>query len=285
MGLDKFYTKDEVAKQCVQFLYEICPEAKDQPCIEPSAGAGAFLPYLPAQTIAYDIAPEKPDIIEQDFLTLEPPQARTYTIVGNPPFGKRSRLAVQFFNHAAQFGDIIAFILPVSFMKWSVQKQLASDFALVAYRYLEPESFLCNSVPYSVRCVFQIWKRGGSVDLRLKSAPPTSHPDFRLWQYNATPEAERYVDEPWEYAVYRQGFKDYRKLFTQNDKEEIRRQMANGVQFFFIRPLTREARNFVESCDFENLAARNTAILGFGKADFISYYMEKGDVKCHIASN
>ena len=60
MGLDKFYTKDKVAKQCVQFLYEICPEAKDQPCIEPSAGAGAFLPYLPAQTIAYDIAPEKP---------------------------------------------------------------------------------------------------------------------------------------------------------------------------------------------------------------------------------
>ena len=85
MGLDKFYTKDEVAKQCVQFLYEICPEAKGQPCIEPSAGAGAFLPYLPAQTTAYDIAPEKPDIIEQDFLTLEPPQARTYIIVGNPP--------------------------------------------------------------------------------------------------------------------------------------------------------------------------------------------------------
>ena len=207
-------------------------------------------------------------------MTLEPPQARTYIIVGNPPFGKRSRLAVQFFNHAAQFGDIIAFILPVSFMKWNVQKQLPNDFALVAYRYLEPESFLCNGVPYSVRCVFQIWKRGGSVDLRLKSAPPTSHPDFRLWQYNATPEAERYIDEPWEYAVYRQGFKDYRKLFTQNDKEEIRRQMASGVQFFFICPLTQEARNFVENCDFESLAARNTAILGFGKADFISYYME-----------
>ena len=112
------------------------------------------------------------------------------------------------------------------------------------------------------------------MDLRLKSAPPTSHPDFRLWQYNATPEAERYIDEPWEYAVYRQGFKDYHKLFTQDDKEEVRKQMASGVQFFFICPLTQEARNFVENCDFENLAARNTAILGFGKADFISYYIE-----------
>ena len=50
--------------------------------------------------------------------------------------------------------------------------------------------------------------------------------------------------------------------------------MTNGVQFFFICPLTREARNFVENCDFESLAARNTAILGFGKADFISYYIE-----------
>jgi hypothetical protein len=50
--------------------------------------------------------------------------------------------------------DVIAFIVPVSFMKWSVQKNLADNFALYDYLYLEPESFSSNGKPYSVRTVF-----------------------------------------------------------------------------------------------------------------------------------
>lgn len=50
--------------------------------------------------------------------------------------------------------DVIAFIVPVSFMKWSVQKNLNTNFALYNFFYLKPESFSANGVPYSVRTVF-----------------------------------------------------------------------------------------------------------------------------------
>ena len=40
--------------------------------------------------------------------------------------------------------EVIAFIVPVSFMKWSVQKNLSSNFSLHSYMYLKPESFSDN---------------------------------------------------------------------------------------------------------------------------------------------
>ncbi len=57
-------------------------------------------------------------------------------VVTSDGFGKRSKLAINFFNHAAKYSEIIAFIVPVSFMKWSVQKELSSDFHLLDYFYL-----------------------------------------------------------------------------------------------------------------------------------------------------
>ena len=62
MGLDKFYTKPEVAKECYDFLiskYDI----KDKKFLEPSAGNGSFLPFL-KDYIALDIKPENDNIIE-----------------------------------------------------------------------------------------------------------------------------------------------------------------------------------------------------------------------------
>lgn len=270
MKYDKFYTKPDVAKQCYETLLRVFPSIESSTFLEPSAGSGAFLPYLP-RYVAYDIAPEAPNIIRQDFLQLKPSEQH-YTIIGNPPFGKRSKLAIEFFNHCAKFGDVIAFILPISFLKWSVQKQLNSDFKLAFYQLLEPESFTANNQPYSVRCVFQIWARESEIDLRLKKAPSISHSDFHLWQYNATEQAKKYVNENWKYAIYRQGYKDYSILFTQKDKERVKKEMEQGVQFFFIEPLTESADEFVKNCNFHFLAEMNTATPGFGKADFIGYY-------------
>lgn len=159
-------------------------------------------------------------------------------------------------------------------MKWSVQKELSKDFKLIDYIYLEPESFLVEGHPYSVRCVFQIWARDSQIDLRLKKAPPIKHPDFNLWQYNATPQAFKYIDENWIYAIYRQGYKDYSILFTKENKEQVKKEMEQNVQFFFIEPLTSDAECFVKECDFSILAEMNTSTPGFGKGDFISFYIE-----------
>lgn len=279
MGLDKFYTRREVAKSCFEFLKENIDFDDSSIFLEPSAGAGVFLEFLP-RYVALDIAPESNTIEKQDFLKYET-KKEDFITIGNPPFGKRSSLAIEFFNRAAVMSEVIAFIVPVSFMKWNVQKNLNNNFSLLNLMYLAPESFMDKDKPYSIRTVFQIWIKRGSkydngTDLRLKKQPPVSHPDFNIWQYNATPEAVKYIEEDWEYATYRQGRYDFNHIFTRKDYEIIKEQMTGErkKQFFFIKPLTEEARQIILSMDFNALAERNTATPGFGKGDFVSYYME-----------
>lgn len=280
MELDKFYTQKQVAKQCYDFLINKFPEVESKTFLEPSAGDGAFISNL-GKYIALDIKPEAEGIEEADFLSYEPNEVNLITI-GNPPFGKRSKLAIEFFNHASKFSDIISFIVPVSFMKWSVQKELNQKFALIDYFYLEPESFLEEGKPYKVRTVFQIWVKKESpydnkIDKRLKKSPPISHTDFQIWQYNATPDAVKYVEEDWEIATYRQGYHDYNQLFSRKDYDYIKEKMTAPTkkqQFFFIKPLTDEARKIILNMDFNALAERNTSTPGFGKGDFVSYYTE-----------
>ena len=282
--LDKFYTQNHVSKQCFDFLHKQLNIEDNVTYLEPSAGAGSFLSYL-SRYIALDIMPEDDRIQKQDYLKYETDKTDFITI-GNPPFGSRSKLATDFFNKAATMSDVIAFIVPVSFMKWSVQKNLNSNFSLHSYMYLEPESFSSNGEPYSVRTVFQIWVKKNSkydngTDLRLKKQPPIKHEDFEIWQYNATPEAVKTVEEDWKYATYRQGYHDYSKLFTKEDYEYIKEKMtgAKKQQFFFIKPLTEEAEKIILQMDFNALAERNTATPGFGKGDFVSYYTELKGLK------
>lgn len=279
---DKFYTKTEVAKRCVDFLSTYVNLNKEI-CLEPSAGDGVFLPYLPKYE-AYDLYPEGEGIKKQDFLTFTSDMT-TFVTIGNPPFGSRSKLAVAFFNKAAQYSNIIAFIVPVSFMKWNVQKELDKNFHLIDYFYLDPNSFLDRDRDFAVRTVFQIWSKGDYIkkpDLRLQKAPPTRHDDFDIWQYNATARSFSVVDEPWTIATYRQGYHDYNQLFFPQAKEYIKKCMTGEAtggkqQFFFIKPKTEIAQAIITSMDFNALAERNTSTPGFGKGDFVSYYVELRD--------
>lgn len=277
--LDKFYTQKHISQKCFEYLTSKLNIPNEAIYLEPSAGDGSFLSFLP-RYIALDIAPEDKRIQKQDFLNYKTDKIDFITI-GNPPFGKRSKLAIDFFNKASTISEVIAFIVPVSFMKWSVQKNLTKDFALYDYMYLEPESFSSNGEPYSVRTIFQIWVKKNSqydkgIDLRLTKQPPISYPDFKIWQYNATKGAIKYVEEDWKYATYRQGYHDYNKIFTREDYNLIKSNMIGEKkqQFFFIKPLTEEAEKIILQMDFNALAERNTATPGFGKGDFVSYYIE-----------
>ena len=272
-NFDKFYTKKDIAQKCYTFLCNYYNITADDIFLEPSAGAGVFLNFL-SNYEAYDIMPEDSRIKKADFLTLNLDK-KDYITIGNPPFGKRSKLAIDFFNHAAKFSKIIAFIVPVSFMKWGVHKELDLNFNLQAYMYLPENSFTDNGKDYSIRCVFQIWTREKiNNNLRILKSPPIKHTDFNIWQYNATPQAMKYLDENWQYALYRQGYKNYNHIFTKNDYNNIKQQMLNNIQFFFIEPLCERSKKFILNADFEGLAARNTSTPGFGKADFVSYYLQ-----------
>ena len=41
-----------------------------------------------------------------------PNKTKRYLVVGNPPFGKISSIAIKFFNKSAEYADCIAFIIP-----------------------------------------------------------------------------------------------------------------------------------------------------------------------------
>ncbi len=278
-NLDKFYTKKEIAQKCINLSSSYLNNVDI--VIEPSAGNGAFLTdsFLKNyKVIALDIAPENNNIEKQDFLKWYPNDNKKYAVIGNPPFGKRAAAAIAFFNHAAQFCDYICFIVPVSFMKWNTQKQLNKSFKLLEYHYLPLDSFLCDEKVYNIRCVFQIWGKDGENNFRLLKSPSITSQDFKLWQYNATKQSLSVIDEDWDYALYRQGYYDYNSnIFTRKDYERIKYEMTREKQkrqFFFVKPLTKEAeRNFL-SMDFNALAERNLVIPGFGKGDFVSYYNE-----------
>lgn len=153
---DKFYTKSDISKLCIDMLnlsdFDLI--------IEPSAGNGSFSKQI-NNCIAYDLVPEDESIIQQDFFELDITQFNDKKVltIGNPPFGVQNNLAIAFFNKAAKYSDTIAFILPKSFMKESIQRKLDLSFHLEKFIELPYNSFLLNGEEYGVNCVFQVWKK------------------------------------------------------------------------------------------------------------------------------
>ncbi|MES2002123.1 MAG: SAM-dependent methyltransferase [Pseudomonadota bacterium] len=160
-SLDQFFTRPDVARLCVESLKPLIEsEGGDWLWIEPSAGGGAFLDQLPYPRVALDIAPGRPDIEETDFLHWQPGIVqRRIAVVGNPPFGKNASLARRFFDHAAQFADIIAFILPRTFEKDQFVNRLNRSMHLIHSHLLDELSFELEGEPYAVPTVFQIWEK------------------------------------------------------------------------------------------------------------------------------
>jgi len=159
---DQYYTKPAVAKKCVATLLAIKPIVSSYEWIEPSAGAGAFLNTLPANTVHYgiDLEPKGPGIVEADFLKWTPPPTSLNRIFfGNPPFGKQGSLAKDFIKQAAITASVIAFILPRSFTKPSMSKAFPLEFHCIHSEDLEPNAFEVNGKDHSVPCVFQIWEK------------------------------------------------------------------------------------------------------------------------------
>lgn len=113
IDLDKYYTDDAVAAYQVKKTFEVLGEDWER-IIEPAAGAGAYLAHLPPTTLAYDIAPEAPNIIQQDYLTVELPFIERSLVIGNPPFGRGNNLSKQFIAASLRHSAYISFIQPIS---------------------------------------------------------------------------------------------------------------------------------------------------------------------------
>jgi len=153
---DQYYTKDSIAKDCIQSIKDIIKDNTIYQWIEPSAGNGSF---LIKKCIALDIDPKHKNILKQDFLEYNPSIEKPILIYGNPPFGKQSSVAKKYIKHASSFASVIAFILPRSFVKPSMSKAFPKNFHCLYTKELEKDSFEVNGEPYDVPCIFQIWQK------------------------------------------------------------------------------------------------------------------------------
>lgn len=164
--IDKFYTKDSVVDFCLEVVKQYVDIKKSELILEPSAGNGAFISgikKLVNNYIFYDINPEHDEIINQDYFSCDykkiKKQYKTIHIIGNPPFGRQSSLAVRFIRHSCKFAKTISFILPRSFKKESLKSKVPLNFHLLFEIDLPEKSFLVNGLEYDVPCVFQIWEK------------------------------------------------------------------------------------------------------------------------------
>lgn len=190
--LDQFFTKPQIAQMCWETVCPIIMEITGVDSgkllfIEPSAGTGSFYDLLPANRIGVDIAPRRNEFIRNDFLEMlwSRQHFRKHTVViGNPPFGRRGKLAIQFFHKAAKIADTIGFILPVIFRKYSVQKQLPMGWQLIHQLSLPRNSFYTDtSENHEVNVEFQLWTRLPTALPNVRQATP---PDFASG-FRATP--------------------------------------------------------------------------------------------------
>lgn len=164
---DKYYTKKTVAKECIS-LIDLSPYDL---VIEPSAGNGSFSSQI--KCVAYDIEPEGEGILKQDFFELNKPDCKCLLIIGNPPFGKRSSLAKGFIKKSISIGaKTIAFILPDTFNKITMQKVFPPEWKLTTVHKITDTCFVTESCEYHVPCSFFIWSTIiDGPDLREKQMP------------------------------------------------------------------------------------------------------------------
>ena len=280
--MDQFYTQRQVAAECWNKLVPILRDLgfdERVTFIEPSAGDGSFYDLLPpGQRAGFDIDPRHPEIVERDFLCghdglLKTPDSNS-VVVGNPPFGKRGKLAVAFFCKAAQEADTIAFILPVIFRKHFIHKQLPSDFRWIYSMPLPRSSFrTIEGKDHSVNTEFQIWTRRDSnhSNLRLVTPPPIRHNDFVMWQYNNTSQALKVFEKPFDFAVPCQGWQNYSR------RETIADNCEKHKQWMLIKANNNTAfTRLYDEIDYESLALRNTTSTpGFRKGDLVAEYISR----------
>lgn len=192
---DQFFTPSTLVQQCWDIVQRVIGTRLSQyTCIEPSAGDGAFLDVLPETSIALDIEPRHPRVLKQDYLTWTPPNPDgKYIVIGNPPFGLRGHIALQFLNHSAAFADYVCFILPQLFEsdgKGSPRKRV-QGYNLIHSEKLSGMFRVPDTSDVEINGVFQIWAKHEHNP--VYALTPPSHPHVTVYSLSdgGTPSTTR----------------------------------------------------------------------------------------------
>ena len=171
---DEYFTKPEIAQNLFDKFCKIVGKKEDLNkfiFIEPSVGNGAFFKLLPQNKIGIDIKQTEFDTIQSDFLAYNLPKSpnQPFIVIGNPPFGHRGVLALEFIKHAAN-ADFVAFILPMFFQslgKGSIRYRVPANLHLLYEEVLPKNSFYTPSgKDADVHCCFQIYSKNHKKEKR-----------------------------------------------------------------------------------------------------------------------
>lgn len=160
---DEYFTKPEIAEHYFNKTKEIIAKYENLEkfiWLEPSVGDGCFYKLLPANKIGIDINKTELNTLHMNYLDFNLPK-KPLIVIGNPPFGHRGVLALEFINHSKN-ADFVCFILPMFFQslgKGSIRYRVR-DFNLLYEETLPHNAFyLSNGKEKDVKTCFQIWSR------------------------------------------------------------------------------------------------------------------------------
>ena len=176
--IDKYYTNPLIAKQCVDMIKNNINIAEDDLIIEPSAGNGSFIndiKTISSNHIFYDLEPENTEIVKQDYLTFNYCGVKRVHVIGNPPFGRQSSLAIKFIKKSTSYCHSLSFILPKSFKKDSMKKCFPLNYHLIFEFDIPDNSFVVDGKEHDVPCVFQIWEKRDELREVMKKLIPKGY--------------------------------------------------------------------------------------------------------------
>lgn len=137
---DAYFTSFEEALALFSVVKQVWGEFPGGRFLEPSAGSGMFCRSsryagLNVEWTSNELFPETnnyPATYNEDFLQLTPERIGSFDcVVGNPPFG--DGLAQKFVNHALNFSDRVAMVLPPESLRPVRLSTLDKDVFVVAH--------------------------------------------------------------------------------------------------------------------------------------------------------
>lgn len=288
---DQFYTKPKVAEYCFGKFKKVAKELginlKDYTYIEPSAGCGCFYQILPKdQRIGIDIDPKKygkienKGIIKSDYLKWYPKNKnKKYIVIGNPPFGLRGKLALDFINKSYPYADMVAFILPQLFI--SDGKGVAGK-RVVGYKLAYSEKLPSDSFMYpdgtsiEIHTVFQVWTKINTDRIKIRR-PKTcgSYIDVFSISDGGKPANTRNKDMIGKCDVYLpsttfNGMKAYHSFY------DLPHERGYGI---VIKKYKRNIKTILVNADWERIAFPSTnSALNLRKSIIESVIIRKGYV-------
>lgn len=257
---DQFFTTKDNVNYCLSILSnklkELGLDDAQYTYIEPSAGDGSFYNELPEnRKIGIDIEPKSSGIIKSNFLKWFPNNKEKNITVGNPPFGLRGNLALRFLNHASEFSEFVAFILPPLFDsdgKGSCKGRV-TNMNLIHSETINPNFYYPDGTIVNVNVVFQIWSKNFKINKTKNSCSDY----IKLYSVSdgGTPGTTRNKNmiHKCHYYLPTTCFEDKMKFYKNFD--ELPQRRGYGI---IIKKDNERINNIIESINWKNISFSST---------------------------